>query len=124
VFYADRFTPQKGKAQGCEQGTDAGEAIRSILKRFSVFNVAQCESLPERFETVLTPLPDREPQPQAEALIAATGADFRIGGAQAFYVTELDYVQVPPIWRRRLGKCRDGQFADIASGRMACGSRS
>jgi antirestriction protein ArdC len=96
VFYADRFTPQKGKAQRCEQGTGAGDAVRSILKRFSVFNVAQCESLPERFETVLTPLPDREPQPQAEALIAATGADFRIGGAQAFYVPALDYVQVPP----------------------------
>ena len=31
-----------------------------------------------------------------EALIAATGIDFRIGSDKAFYVPSLDYVQVPP----------------------------
>ena len=31
-----------------------------------------------------------------EALIKATGIDFRIGGNRAFYVPSLDYVQVPP----------------------------
>jgi Zincin-like metallopeptidase len=35
-------------------------------------------------------------EPQAEALIAATGADFRIGGARAYYNTTSDFVQVPP----------------------------
>jgi antirestriction protein ArdC len=34
--------------------------------------------------------------PHAEALIAATGADFRIGGDRAFYVPAHDYVQMPP----------------------------
>jgi antirestriction protein ArdC len=29
-------------------------------------------------------------------LIAATGADFRIGGARAYYNTTGDFVQVPP----------------------------
>jgi antirestriction protein ArdC len=33
--------------------------------------------------------------PQAEALITATGADFRIGGDRAFYSPAHDYVQVP-----------------------------
>jgi len=33
--------------------------------------------------------------PQAEALIAATGADFRMGGDRAFYSPAHDYVQVP-----------------------------
>jgi antirestriction protein ArdC len=33
--------------------------------------------------------------PQAEALIAATGADFRIGGDRAFYSPSHDFVQVP-----------------------------
>ena len=96
VFYADRFTPQKGKAQGDEQGED--DAARSIpfLKRFTVFNVAQCDGLPERFAAAPMPLPEREPHLAAEALIAASGAEFRIGGAQAFYVPALDYVQVPP----------------------------
>jgi antirestriction protein ArdC len=94
VFYADRFTP---KSQH-EQGADDGEAVRSIpfLKRFSVFNVAQCDGLPERFTAAPAPLPERQPHEDAEALIAASGADFRIGGAEAFYVPALDYVQVPP----------------------------
>ena len=35
-------------------------------------------------------------EPQAQALIAATGADFRIGGQRAFYNVNHDFVQVPP----------------------------
>ena len=34
--------------------------------------------------------------PQAEALIRATGVDFRIGGDRAFYDPMHDFVQVPP----------------------------
>jgi len=34
--------------------------------------------------------------PQIEALIAATGADFRIGGDRAFYSPTHDFIQVPP----------------------------
>ena len=33
--------------------------------------------------------------PLAEELIVATGADFRIGGANAYYAPDRDYVQVP-----------------------------
>ena len=33
---------------------------------------------------------------QVEALIKATGIDFRIGGNRAFYVPSADYIQVPP----------------------------
>jgi antirestriction protein ArdC len=96
VFYADRFTPKGEHEQG---GDDRdGEAVRSIpfLKRFTVFNVAQCDGLPERFTFPPAPLPERQPHEEAEALVAATGADFRIGGAEAFYSPALDYVQVPP----------------------------
>ena len=35
-------------------------------------------------------------EPQVEALIAATGIDFRIGGNRAYYAPAQDYVQVPP----------------------------
>ena len=34
--------------------------------------------------------------PQAEALIRATGVDFRIGGERALYDPRHDFVQVPP----------------------------
>jgi antirestriction protein ArdC len=44
---------------------------------------------------IVAPLPEREIIPQAEALIDATGCDFRIGGERAYYAPEPDYVQVP-----------------------------
>ncbi len=94
IFYADRFTPEDGR----EGGDGAEGEPRSIpfLKRFVVFNTAQVAGLPERLTADPTPLPEREQHEQAEALIAATGADFRIGGARAFYDVGGDYVRVPP----------------------------
>ena len=82
VVYADRFIPQAEKAKAAETGEDA-RAV-PFLKRFTVFNVAQCEGLRPGLAAEPAPLPEREIIPHAEALIQATGADFRIGGAKAF----------------------------------------
>jgi antirestriction protein ArdC len=61
-----------------------------------VFNTDQCEGLDD--EPTTAPLrPDvGSIEPRAEALIAATGADFRIRGERAFYSPAGDFVQVPP----------------------------
>jgi len=93
IFYADRFTPDDERKQEGE-----GDAPRSIpfLKRFTVFNAAQCDGLPERLTAEPAPLPERELHDQAEALINATGADFRTGGTKAYYSPAEDFVQVPP----------------------------
>jgi antirestriction protein ArdC len=61
-----------------------------------VFNLAQCENLPEDLAVVVPPPPPGLIEPKVEALIKATGIDFRIGGDRAFYVPSADYVQVPP----------------------------
>jgi antirestriction protein ArdC len=94
IFHADRFIPKAERERAAREG-DEPEAV-PFLKRFTVFNVAQCDGLPERFRIAPEPLPQRETIPEAEALIAATGADFRIGGNHAFYAPEADYIQVPP----------------------------
>jgi len=94
VVYADRFIPDDEKKRAQETGEEA-QAI-PFLKRFTVFNVAQCEDLPDGL--AVAP-PATEPsliEPRVEALIKATGIDFRIGGDRAFYVPAHDYVQVPP----------------------------
>jgi antirestriction protein ArdC len=98
VFYADRFTPDNERDQTKGGNDSESETPRSIpfLKRFVVFNAAQCDGLPARLTADPVPLPPREFHERAEALIAATGADFRIGGARAFYDVAGDYVQVPP----------------------------
>ena len=94
IFYADRFTPEDGRESGLVQ---EGEP-RSIpfLKRFVVFNAAQCDGLPARLTADAAPLPPSAQHERAESFIAATGADFRIGGARAFYDVRSDYVQMPP----------------------------
>jgi antirestriction protein ArdC len=94
VCYADRFTPEAEKQRSAEQGDDARSM--PFLKRFVVFNVAQCDGLPAQYNADAPPLPERELMPVAENLIDATGADFRIGGARAFYSPSEDFVQVPP----------------------------
>ena len=94
VVYADRFVPDDEKRRARETGEDA-QAI-PFLKRFTVFNAAQCENLPDDIAIVAPPPPPGLIEPKVEALIRATGIDFRIGGNRAFYVPALDYVQVPP----------------------------
>ncbi len=94
VVYADRFIPEAEKARAVERGDDA-KAV-PFLKRFTVFNVAQCEGLREGLARDPAPLPEPEIIPHAEALIAATGADIRIGD-KAYYSPSGDFIQVPPL---------------------------
>lgn len=94
VVYADRFTPEAEKERAAREGGDP-KAV-PFLKRFTVFNVAQCEGLRPGLAADPAPLPEREIVPVAEEVIAASGVDFRIGGTRAFYVPSLDFVQVPP----------------------------
>ena len=103
VCYADRFTP-KGKetsrSEGERSGAGApvGEDGRQIafLKRFTVFNVDQCDGLPDELHKQnVVALADRETIPEAEALIAATGADIRMGAPHACYIPSQDRIEVP-----------------------------
>ncbi|CAN5135717.1 zincin-like metallopeptidase domain-containing protein [soil metagenome] len=108
VVYADRFVPESEKTRAIESGGGEGDSgsLRgsdthrakaiSFLKRFTVFNVVQCEGLRPGLAADPAPLPEREIVPLAESVIAASGVDFRIGGSQAFYVPSYDFVQVPP----------------------------
>lgn len=94
VVYADRFVPEDEKRRARETGEDA-QAI-PFLKRFTVFNTDQCENLPEDVAAAAPPAPIGLIEPRVEALIKATGIDFRMGGNRAFYAPAHDYVQVPP----------------------------
>ena len=94
VVYADRFVPDDEKRRARETGDEA-QAI-PFLKRFTVFNVAQCDGLPE---DLVAAVPAPEPgliEPTVDALILASGIDFRIGGDRAYYAPAPDYVMVPP----------------------------
>jgi antirestriction protein ArdC len=94
LVYADRFIPEAEKQRATRDGGEA-KAV-PFLKRFTVFNVAQCEGLGEGQASDPVPLPEREIVPLAEEVIAASGVAFRIGGDKAFYAPEPDFVAVPP----------------------------
>jgi antirestriction protein ArdC len=95
VVYADRFVPDDER----RRAHDEGEAPRAIpfLKRFTVFNVEQCEGLPDGIAAANTPpAATHLILPQVEQLIRATGADVRIGGDKAYYDMAGDFIRVPP----------------------------
>lgn len=94
ICYADRFITKDEKQNASAEGRDA--VAIPFLKRYRVFNIAQCDDLPTDLYQQSAPLPEREIIPEAEKLAEATGADIRIGGDRAFYVPSRDYVQLPP----------------------------
>ncbi|WP_312218192.1 ArdC family protein [Sphingobium yanoikuyae] len=94
ICYADRFIPKAEEERAGQEDREARTI--AFLKRFTVFNVDQCEGLPED----LSHVPDL-PGPlvsiaEADSLIRNSGADFRIGGGEAYYSPSGDYVAVPP----------------------------
>jgi antirestriction protein ArdC len=93
VYFADKFVPQKEKARAEETG-DQPNSI-AFLKRYTVFNAAQCDGLPKGLIAASAATSERQIVPEAEALIGATGADFRIGGDHAFYVPSEDFIRIP-----------------------------
>ena len=94
VVFADRFVPDQERARARVQGDEPNSI--PFLKRFTVFNVAQCDGLAG--DLVISPAAGAgtvSSCPKVEALIRASGADLRLGGDKAFYSPALDYIQVP-----------------------------
>jgi len=94
VCYADRFTPKGEQARAQDEDRDARQI--AFLKRFTVFNVDQCEGLPEALTSAADVPADVDMIPSVQALIRTSGADFRIGGGEAYYSPGADFVAVPP----------------------------
>lgn len=95
VVFADRFTPEREKRRAEAEGCEPSQV--PFLKRFTVFNIDQCEGLAGRNAPSPMVPPDTSLiLPRARALIAATRARFRTGGSYAFYSPVDDLVVVPP----------------------------
>ena len=101
VCYTDKFIPKRQRSADADGAASSspdekdGEAV-PFLRRYTVFNVAQCDNLPDHCFASAPALPEREIVPHAEALATATLADIRTGGAHAFYLPSEDAVHMPP----------------------------
>jgi antirestriction protein ArdC len=68
-----------------------------MLREFTVFNVAQCENLPNGVTNgeYIAPLNNEQREALADLFIASTGADFREGTGVPCYVPSKDFISMP-----------------------------
>jgi antirestriction protein ArdC len=101
LAYAGRFSAGSALARAGEPDID-GSPI-GMLGRFSLFNVAQCDGLPDQLWTGRAPSADRDIEEEFDELIAATGMDYEHGGTRTFYVLSRD-IFVLSDWRNAAHK--------------------
>lgn len=138
IVYTRRIAPDDRRERSDDREPSSDKGF-SFLKFFTVFSVDQCQGLPDHIQARPEPVPDGLILPTAQALIDATGADFRIGGPEAYYSPTHDFVAVPrpeafhePVnWHRtafhelahwaghssRLNRDQSGAFGSVTYGR-------
>jgi antirestriction protein ArdC len=80
-------------------GADDNSSTRLIpmLREYTVFNIDQCENLPDSVKTG-KPICVRNPGTRdelADAFLQSTGADIREGHGEAHYVPSRDFISMP-----------------------------
>ncbi len=93
VCYASTFTPKDDQFAVDDQNGEA--AAIPFLKRYTLFNVDQCDHLPEDLKATPEPIPEGLIFEEVQTIIDRSQADFRIGGEKAYYMVEPDFVQIP-----------------------------
>lgn len=92
VVYANRVT----KTERDDNGDEVEREI-AFLKAYTVFCVDQIDGLPDHYDAKVEPILDPVPRiDRADAFCAATHADIRHGGSQAYYAMNTDHLQMPP----------------------------
>lgn len=69
----------------------------SMMRLYTVFNVAQCDNLPERLLTapVVKPINQSSRDVAVDEFIATTHADIREGAGEAYYRPGSDFISMP-----------------------------
>jgi antirestriction protein ArdC len=76
---------------------DSATHLIPMMREYTVFNVNQCENLPDSISTG-KPMRVRNPDMRdefADAFLHSTGADIREGQGEAFYVPSRDFISMP-----------------------------
>ena len=96
IVYYGTTTAREERTEGT---SDDAREVR-FLKSYTVFNVAQIEGLPERFQpapaTEAPAPPAFERMAEVDGWFEGVGASVAHGGAQAFYMPGEDRIQLPP----------------------------
>ncbi|MBR1149701.1 ArdC family protein [Bradyrhizobium sp. JYMT SZCCT0428] len=84
------------RGQGADDDS-ASTRIVPMMREYTVFNVDQCERLPDSINTG-KPIRVRNPDTRdglADDFLRSTGADIREGHGEAFYVPSRDFISMP-----------------------------
>jgi antirestriction protein ArdC len=79
------------------EGEEQDTRLIPMLREYTVFNVDQCENLPESIKAG-KPMRVRNPDTRdalADEFLRSTGADIREGHGEAYYVPSNDFVSMP-----------------------------
>jgi antirestriction protein ArdC len=77
--------------------SDTSTRLVPMMREYTVFNVDQCENLPDSVKTA-KPVRARNPDTRddlADEFLRSTGADIREGHGEAFYVPSRDFISMP-----------------------------
>jgi antirestriction protein ArdC len=108
IVHVDTFTPKGEKNKAATSGEEAKlpaplENGVPFLKRYSVFNISQCD-IPDEVltkagldltQTALEQIDETLVDLRMRAIMANSGADIRFGGDMAYYAPSPDYIQLP-----------------------------
>jgi antirestriction protein ArdC len=82
-----------------DKGADDDDATRVVplLREYTVFNVDQCENLPERIvaPSAVKPRNSDERSAEIDEFLACTGANIREGSGEAYYLPGADFISLP-----------------------------
>jgi antirestriction protein ArdC len=79
------------------EGEETDPRLVSMLREYTVFNIAQCENLPDSI-TAGRPMRSRNPDTRdalADDFLRSTSADIREGSGEAYYVPSQDFISMP-----------------------------
>jgi antirestriction protein ArdC len=92
VYFVKTVTGKKAKSEGEED-----QRGYTMLKEYTVFNVDQCEGLPDRIVTPspIKPRHNDERDATIDEFLGVSGADIREGFGEAYYSPGQDFVSLP-----------------------------
>ena len=88
---------KKLQVQDKNADDEAATRIVPMLREYTVFNIEQCENLPERITapSIVKPRNKDQRDPAVDEFLSCSGASIREGQGEAYYAPGADFISLP-----------------------------